>query len=129
MPPGGADYCETHPDELALLNVESTRNLAERSLECGTRVVYYSSDYVFDGVGGPYTEEDEPSPINVYGRTKLEAENLLRTSCPDALIIRTTAVFAWDRTSPNFAMQVWDRLLHVKLLSELEFLMQQVAPP
>ena len=107
---GGADYCETHPDEANLLNVESTRIIAENSLKCGARVVYYSSDYVFDGEAGPYSEEDEPSPINVYGKTKLEAENVLRSICSDALIIRTTAVFAWDRTSPNFAMQVWDSL-------------------
>ncbi len=110
MPPGGADYCETHPDELDLLNVESTRTIAERAVDSGTKVVYYSSDYVFDGENGPYTEEDEPSPINAYGRSKLDAENVIQAICPDFLIIRTTAVFAWDRTSPNFAMQVWDRL-------------------
>ncbi|MFP6680409.1 MAG: lipopolysaccharide biosynthesis protein RfbH [Dehalococcoidia bacterium] len=109
-PPGGADYCETHPDELNLLNVESTRTIAENSLKFGARVVYYSSDYVFDGQKGPYSEEDDPSPINVYGKTKLEAEETLQVICPDALIIRTTAVFAWERTSPNFAMQVWDAL-------------------
>ena len=110
MPPGGADYCETHPDELNLLNVESTWVIAENSLKHGARVVYYSSDYVFDGKNGPYSEEDDPSPINVYGKTKLEAENVLLSICADALIIRTTAVFVWERTSPNFAMQVWDAL-------------------
>ena len=109
-PKGGADYCETHPAEASLLNVESTRAIAETSIKFGSRVVYYSSDYVFNGESGPYSEEEEPSPINVYGRTKVEAEKVVLRICPDALIIRTTAVFAWDRTSPNFAMQVWDSL-------------------
>ena len=110
MPSGGADYCETHTDELNALNVEATRSIAESAASAGTRVVYYSSDYVFDGTSGPYKEDDEPSPINAYGRSKLDAETVIQSICPDALIIRTTAVFAWDRTSPNFAMQVWDRL-------------------
>ena len=110
MPAGGADYCETHPDEVAALNVDATRVVAEQCAAAGARIVYYSSDYVFDGTSGPYSEEDTPAPINVYGRTKLQAERLLDERCPDALIIRTTAVFDWDRTSPNFAMQVWDRL-------------------
>ena len=110
MPAGGADYCETHPDEVAALNVDATRTVAERSAARGSRIVYYSSDYVFDGKGGPYSEEDTPAPVNIYGRTKLQAENLLQELCPDSLIVRTTAVFDWDRASPNFAMQVWDRL-------------------
>ncbi|MBT4513821.1 MAG: sugar nucleotide-binding protein, partial [Chloroflexi bacterium] len=53
MPSGGADYCETHTDELNALNVEATRSIAESAASAGTRVVYYSSDYVFDGTSGP----------------------------------------------------------------------------
>lgn len=110
MPPGGADYCEDHPDEAHALNVLGTRNVVSAAVKRGARVVYYSSDYVFDGKAGPYSEEDVPRPINVYGRTKLEAEEVIRALVPDALILRTTAVFGWDRASKNFAMQVWEHV-------------------
>ena len=108
--PGGVDYCEEHPDEAHALNVEGTQNIVKFAARCGARVVYYSTDYIFDGNTGPYSEEDEPSPINVYGRTKWEAEQVIQALAPNHLILRTTAVFSWDRASCNFAMQVWERL-------------------
>jgi len=108
--PGGADFCEDHAAEPYALNVQGTTNLMACAAEAGSKVVYYSSDYVFDGAKGPYREEDQPCPINVYGRTKWEAEEIIRAATPEHLIIRTTAVFGWDRTSRNFAMQVWEHL-------------------
>lgn len=108
--PGGVDYCETHPQEADTLNVTGTRNVAEATARCGAAVVYYSTDYIFDGKAGPYAEEDDPSPLSVYGRTKLEAEQLIQALAPGHLILRTTVVFGWDRASRNFAMQVWERL-------------------
>lgn len=107
--PGGVDACETNPAQAEELNVAGTRNVAE-ALAGGRRLIYYSSDYVFDGRAGPYSETDEPNPINVYGRTKWAAEQVIRSLVPGHLILRTTAVFGWERTSPNFAMQVWERL-------------------
>lgn len=108
--PGGADYCEAHPDEAQALNVEGTRNVAEAVGRGGPKIVYYSTDYIFDGKAGPYSEHDEPSPISVYGRTKWEAEQAIQALAPAYLILRTTAIFGWDRTSRNFAMQVSERL-------------------
>lgn len=107
---GGVDYCQTHPEETHALNVEGTKNVALAAANLKTKLVYYSTDYIFDGKAGPYSEEDEPNPINVYGQTKLEAEKVIREMCPNWLIIRTTAVFGWDKESRNFAMQVWERL-------------------
>ncbi len=108
--PGGVDYCEIHPTEAQALNVAGTRNVATAVAQCGAVLVYYSTDYIFDGKAGPYVEEDQPCPISVYGRTKWEAEQVIQTFVPAHLILRTTAVFGWDRTSRNFAMQVWDHL-------------------
>ncbi len=107
---GGVDYCEGHRDEAYVLNVQGTRNVVSSAAICGARVVYYSTDYIFDGKAGPYLEEDEPCPISVYGRTKWEAEQAIQTISPRHMILRTTAVFGWDRTSRNFAMQVWEHL-------------------
>ncbi len=109
-PAGGVDHCEGQPDEAQGTNVTGTRNVAAAAARSGAKVVYYSTDYIFDGKAGPYTEEDQPSPINVYGQTKWEAEQAVRALSPDHLIVRTTAVFGWDRASKNFAMQLWDAL-------------------
>ena len=108
--PGGVDRCEEHPDEAYALNVQGTRNVAASVARHGSRIVYYSTDYIFDGKAGPYTEDQQANPISVYGRTKLEAEQVIQAVGPRHLILRTTAVFGWDRASRNFAMQVWERL-------------------
>ena len=108
--PGDVDYCAAHPEEGQALNVAGTRNVAEAAARCGAVLVYYSTDYIFDGKAGPYSEDDEPCPISVYGRMKWEAEEVIQALAPAHLIIRTTVVFGWDRASPNFAMQVWERL-------------------
>ncbi len=108
--PGGVDRCEEHPDEAHAVTVEGTRHVAAAAARCGAVLVYYSTDYVFDGASGPYGEEDAPNPVSVYGRTKLEAEQAVRKLAPRHLIVRTTAVYGWDRASRNFAMQVWERL-------------------
>ena len=113
---GGVDHCENHPDEAAALNEHGTQHVIDAAAP-GTRIVYFSTDYIFDGASGPYSEDDAPNPVSAYGRTKWAAEEMLRAQCPQSLILRTTAVFGWDRTSRNFAMQVWERLGAGKAMS------------
>ena len=108
--PGGVDRCEEHADQAYAVNVEGTRHVASACARHGATLVYYSTDYVFDGTSGPYAEEAAPNPVSVYGRTKLEAEQVVQQLAPRSLIVRTTAVYGWDRASRNFAMQVWERL-------------------
>jgi dTDP-4-dehydrorhamnose reductase len=74
------------------VNADGARAAAEASR--GRGFVLFSTDHVFDGKAGPYGEEDRPDPINVYGRTKLEAERIVSTVHPAALVVRTTLVFA-----------------------------------
>ncbi|HEX2022573.1 MAG TPA: lipopolysaccharide biosynthesis protein RfbH [Candidatus Thermoplasmatota archaeon] len=108
---GGVDACEKDPREAHAVNVDGTRHVAQAAKRAGARLVYYSTDYVFDGKGGPYGEDAPPNPVSVYGRTKAEAERIVRDADPDRhLVLRTTAVFGWDRGSKNFAMQVWEKL-------------------
>ena len=109
-PAGGVEYCESHPEESRAVHVTGARNVAVAASRCRATVVYYSTDYLFDGEAGPSSEEDEPAPLNAYGHSKWEAEELIREITPKHLILRTTAVFGWDRTSKNFAMQVWEQL-------------------
>ena len=97
------DYCEDHPDEARKVNVEGTRNVVEAAGKA--RVVYLSTEYVFDGRNGPYGEEDPPNPLSVYARSKYEGE-LVARQAGRSTIVRTTVVFTYRPASKNFLMQV-----------------------
>jgi dTDP-4-dehydrorhamnose reductase len=87
------DGAEADPDGARLVNVDGTRNVAA----LGAPVVYYSTDYVFDGSKRePYVESDEPSPLSAYGQTKLDGEREVR----DGWIVRSSWLFGW--TGKNF---------------------------
>jgi dTDP-4-dehydrorhamnose reductase len=70
------DFCEDHPEETRRLNVDPVRVLAE-TLPSSARLVLISTDYVFDGEHPPYREESPRRPLNVYGRSKADAEDLV----------------------------------------------------
>lgn len=86
------DHCEADPDLAYRVNGEGTRNICDAATSAGTRVIYVSTDYVFDGrKPGEYCEHDRTAPINHYGRSKLAGEReVLRT--PDGLVVRTSWV-------------------------------------
>lgn len=113
---GGVDFCEDHPDEADSVIVNGTRHILEAAARQNAKVVFFSSDYVFDGESGPYAEEAPPCPINVYGQAKLRAEELVQAYPHRSLIVRTTAVFSWAPGTKNFAMQVHERLHSRKVL-------------
>ena len=92
----------------------------------GAGVVFYSTEYVFDGKAGPYGEEDRPSPLSVYGRSKLAAERAICEVVENALILRTTVVFGWDVESKNFAMQVYQK---VRAGERMTIPMDQISNP
>lgn len=86
--------CETDKEACWDLNVTATAGLAAACWRHGARLVLPSTDFVFSGEGGPYGEDARPDPINAYGRTKLAAENSLKSSrLTDWAVARTTLVF------------------------------------
>lgn len=89
------DYCEDHPKEAWSINVKGTENVALASKEVGAKLGYISTDSVFDGEKGMYTEEDVPQPLNVYAKTKLEGEITVQRWLPDSIIVRT-AFYGWS---------------------------------
>jgi len=93
------DGAEAHPEEARRVNVEATEHVARAVAGAGARVVYVSTDFVFDGAKpGPYVEEDAANPLSVYGRTKYEGEVRLRTVAPDAhLVVRTAWLYGAGR--------------------------------
>jgi len=87
------DGCETHRELAWKVNVSGVANLAHYAWACDAHVVHISTDYVFDGENGPYTEKDRVNPISYYGRTKLASENTLRGSGVFNTIIRTNVLY------------------------------------
>ena len=94
------DLCETQPDQAFLINAEAPRVLARICGEKSSRLIHFSTDYVFDGEKRePYTEEDEAAPISVYGESKLAGENNVVTAEGRNLVVRVSWVFGPDRPS------------------------------
>jgi dTDP-4-dehydrorhamnose reductase len=77
------------------VNVDATAELARLAAADGVAMVHVSTDAVFDGVGGPYREDDAPGPLSVYARTKLDSERACLDAHPDALVARTN-LFGWS---------------------------------
>lgn len=100
------DYCETHREEAHRINVLGPRYVAEAVRSIGARLVHLSTDYVFDGLSGPYSEDDPPHPISYYGQTKWEGEQAVQEIAPHWALVRTTWVFSYLPESKNFFMQV-----------------------
>lgn len=98
------DRCETEPEESERINVTGTRHVAEAAARAGARLVFFSTDYVFDGTAGPYPPDAAPNPINVYGRHKLAAENLVRETVADHLVVRACGVYGYQQSGKNFVM-------------------------
>ena len=89
------DKAESEPDFALLLNATTPGAVAQEAARLGALLVHYSTDYVFDGSGDrPWVETDTPAPLSVYGRTKLEGEQLIQQSGCQHLILRTSWVYA-----------------------------------
>ena len=87
------DGCESEPKRAHAINAHGTRNVAAAARASGGRVIYVSTDYVFDGEkDDEYEVDDEPNPINEYGRSKREGEKSV-ASHPGNLVVRTSSVF------------------------------------
>jgi dTDP-4-dehydrorhamnose reductase len=99
------DGCETEPDRAYAVNALGTRHIAEAARMAGARVLYVSTDYVFDGSGTrPYHEWDAVNPLSVYGRSKLGGEAALG---PDDTVVRTSWVCG--RQGRNFVKTILGR--------------------
>jgi len=100
------DGCEKDPTTAYCVNRDAPATIVKVCKEFGVKTVFYSTEYVFDGKKGPYTEESIPNPISVYGKSKLEGEQLIQKMDDTALIIRTTVVYGPDPHKKNFAYQM-----------------------
>ncbi len=88
------DGAEREPDQAMAVNALGTERVARAAAARGARLVYISTDYVFDGrKREPYEEADRPNPLNAYGMSKLEGERRALSVCPGALVVRTAWLY------------------------------------
>ena len=108
---GDIDRCQRDPDEAYRVNVQGTVHVARAAAEVGARLIYISTDQVYDGAQGLYDESDPPHPLMVYGHTKLEAEQQAATICRDLVTLRLALMYGWGNPSrPTFTDWMLARL-------------------
>ena len=106
------NHCEEHPEEALRVNRDGTANVLAAARDRRARLVYFSTDYVFDGSQEDgWFEDDQPQPLNAYGRSKLAGEELVR-EYDRGLVVRTSGVFGPtpDGTERNFFKAVAAKL-------------------
>lgn len=104
------DRCEQEFAESYRVNVLGAHNLIDAANRVGAKLVYMSSDYIYDGADGPYSEIDAPNPLSVYGFHKLIGEQMVATTCQNYLIVRSTVVFGWEEIGKNFIIRLRQKL-------------------
>jgi dTDP-4-dehydrorhamnose reductase len=104
------DYCENHSMHSFEINVVGTCNVVKETNRIRAKLVFFSSDYLFDGLGGPYSEDDPAQPISEYGRHKLSSEHFVSIHSANYLIVRTTVVYGWEYQGKNFVQRLVAKL-------------------
>lgn len=105
------DRCEREPAAAIIANVAATRHLVEAVETAPTRILYLSTDYVFDGENGPYREDDPPHPINLYGLTKHAGETAVLEGDERHAIVRSASFLATrSRGRPTFVEVMVERM-------------------
>lgn len=102
------DKCESKKEEAYQINAKATENIAKAANKINAKLIYISTDYVFDGSKGLYKENDKTNPINYYGITKLEGEKAVREYCDDYIIARTAVIYGFHKK--NFATWIINEL-------------------
>ena len=121
------DGCEINRDLAWKVNAEATKHIAMASTKVGAHVTYVSTDYVFDGEKGLYSEEDQPNPISHYGYTKLKGEESIREHSKEWCITRASVIYGWGpKHKLNFATWLINNLNQGK---EVKILTDQYVSP
>lgn len=102
------DLCEDEKELCDKLNVTVVEDLIEATKHNGTHIIHISTDFIFDGENGPYSEDDIPNPLSYYGLSKLKSEELLKTKYDNFTILRTILVYGkvFDMSRNNIVLWV-----------------------
>jgi dTDP-4-dehydrorhamnose reductase len=110
------DGCELNEEKAFAVNAEGMKHVALGALRCRSKVVYLSTDYIFDGEKKePYLENDPPNPLNVYGRSKWKGEQYVQQLVEDVLIIRTQ--WLYGKYGKNFVASILNQARDKRVLS------------
>ena len=101
------DMCEDKKDACDALNVNAVQYLADACQEINAHLIHISTDFIFDGEDGPYTEEDKPNPLSYYGLSKLKSEQLLQAHMVKWTILRTIVVFGTGERLSKENIVLW----------------------
>jgi len=119
------DGCESNEEKAFAVNAEGMKHVALGAMKTGAKVIYLSTDYVFDGnKNKPYLEQDPPHPLNVYGRSKWRGEQYVQELVKDVLIVRTQWLFG--RYGKNFVASILRQAQEKSVLSVVN---DQVGSP
>lgn len=119
------DQAESEPALAFAINAQAPRVLAEEAERLGVPLIHYSTDYVFDGrKAAPYSEDDAPNPLGVYGNSKLAGELAITEVGGQHLILRTSWVYS--QSGRNFLLTMW-RLLQER--PQLKVVSDQIGAP
>ena len=118
------DKAEEEQEKAVLINVKGTENIAKAAAELDIPVVYISTDYVFDGSKNtPYTPDDIPNPLNIYGKTKLVGEEMIKKYCKKYYIVRTS--WLYGHYGKNFV----ETMISMADKSEIKVVDDQIGCP
>jgi len=121
------DGCEVNQDLAWKVNAEATKRIAVVCASIDSHLTYVSTDYVFDGEKGLYSEEDQPNPVSYYGYTKLKGEEFVKEHAKNWCIARASVIYGWSQTQKlNFATWLINNLNQGK---EVKVLTNQYVSP
>lgn len=119
------DQCEVRQERAFQVNGVGTKHVAVAAANLGSKLIYMSTDYVFDGKkDGPYGELDTPNPINIYGQSKLMGERAVMANCEDYIIVRTA--WLYGAKGNNFVKTILRLASHNSLIKVVD---DQVGSP
>lgn len=101
------DACETDIENCRKLNVDAVKNLAILSAEFNIHLIHLSTDFIFDGKGKMYSEEEEAFPLSVYGQSKLDAEKMVQQYATNWSIVRTAIVYGYVGVGGRGNIVLW----------------------
>ncbi len=106
------DICSINPELAKQVHEKGTQILARNCKKHNAIFVYISTDYIFDGKNSPYLETSQPNPLNTYGKTKLNGENVAKQTLENHIILRPTILYGYNDTSdkPTFPTQIISKL-------------------
>lgn len=104
---GDVDFCEQNKKLTRKVNVDGTRYVAASCLKNPAKIIFISSNAVYDGKNPPYSEKDERNPLHYYGISKLQAENEIKNTVPSYVIVRLMTMYGWNAWGTRLNPVIW----------------------